>query len=344
VAKPASIPNTAKTWLAHFINRPWLWRILMCLKRFPPATWRQAMLKWRNMDFLAIWIFSIGAYGRDLSIWCDFLKSRELGFSQVSTDDVRAFQGEIERLGLAKTTAARRLSAIKQFHGFLFAEGKTKDNPAKIVEGPRSTQRLPKILSPDDVNKIMAIAQQGAETSRGKGQFKAWRIYAMLAVLAATGLRVSELINLTYRGVTSGEGFLLVKGKGGRERLVPISAHATQVISQYTVFLLTQADGEPKFLFPSRGKQGVITRQHFALELKDLTIAAGVDHEKVSPHVLRHFFATSLLAAGADLRAVQQMLGHADIATTQIYTHVQVEKLKEVVEKFHPLSDLRKAG
>jgi integrase/recombinase XerD len=161
-------------------------------------------------------------------------------------------------------------------------------------------------------------------------------------VLAATGLRVSELISLSYRGVMTDDAFLMVKGKGGRERLVPLSDEAKRAVGTYVKKLRKQVEGEPKHLFPSHGSQGVLTRQHFALELKDLARAAGVDAAKVSPHVLRHVFASELLAAGADLRSVQQMLGHADIATTQIYTHVQAERLKEAVDLFHPLSPARK--
>lgn len=285
---------------------------------------------------------SIDAYRRDLVAWFAFLKLQDVSPPLAATQDVRDFQVEVERLGLSRATAARRLSAIKQFHGFLVAESKASENPAAIVEGPRSTGRLPNIMSREETARILAVAYEKAHAAEGKSEFRAWRIYALLAVLAATGLRVSELISLSYRAVMTDDAFLLVKGKGGRERLVPLSDDARRVVRAYVKILRKQGEGEPKYLFPSHGSQGVITRQHFALELKDLARAAGVDASKVSPHVLRHVFASELLAAGADLRSVQQMLGHADIVTTQIYTHVQTERLQEAVDLFHPLSAKRK--
>ncbi len=281
---------------------------------------------------------SIAAYGRDLENWFGFLKQRGQSALDASTQDVRDFQGEAERLGLSRATAARRLSAIKQFHGFLHGEGKTKENPAAIVEGPRAAVRLPKILNGRDMAALMAAAATQAERAERGQMFKAMRLYCLLSILAATGLRVSELITLTYRAVMSGDDFLLVKGKGGRERLVPLSTAARGVVQDYVKLLRAEYEGEPKFLFPSHGAQGVLTRQHFALELKALARLAGLDADKISPHVLRHVFASELLARGADLRAVQQMLGHADISTTQIYTHVQAERLQEAVEKYHPLA------
>ncbi len=286
---------------------------------------------------------SIAAYRRDLDQWLAFLNLRGSSALKAVTQDVRDFQAEADRLGLARATAARRLSAIKQFHGFLLAEGRTTENPAAIVEGPRAAPRLPKILGRGDVSKMMDAAAAHTQTAKGLGIFRAWRLYALLTVLAATGLRVSELIALSYRAVMSGDEFLLVKGKGGRERMVPLSGAARAVLAQYVPLLREQADGEPKYLFPSHGAQGVLTRQHFALELKSLAREAGVHADLVSPHVLRHVFASELLAAGADLRSVQQLLGHADISTTQIYTHVQAERLKDAVEQFHPLSPRRKA-
>jgi integrase/recombinase XerD len=281
---------------------------------------------------------SIAAYRRDLEGWLGFLKQRGQSALRASTQDVRDFQGEAERLGLSRATTARRLSAIKQFHGFLQGEGKMAENPAAIVEGPRPVPRLPKILSAHDMAALMEAAAAQAAAAKPGQKFKIMRLYCLLSVLAATGLRVSELINLSYRAVMSGDDFLLVKGKGGRERLVPLSTAARGVVQDYVKLLRAEHEREPKFLFPSHGAQGVLTRQHFALELKALARAAGLDADRISPHVLRHVFASELLAKGADLRAVQQMLGHADISTTQIYTHVQAERLKEVVTKHHPLA------
>jgi len=289
---------------------------------------------------------SISAYTKDLEFWSVFLASRKVAALAASTDDVKAFQAENERLGLSRATSARRLSAIKQFHGFLHAEGLTKENPAAIVEGPRAQQRLPKILHDEAVAKLLVCAKERAAKAEGGAKFRAKRIHCLLSVLAATGLRVSELVSLPLHAATSSDRFLTIKGKGGRERMVPLAESVQVVIKDYVQHLREAKAGESKFLFPSHGAKGQLTRQHFALELKALAREAGVDADKVSPHVLRHVFASRLLAAGADLRSVQQMLGHADIATTQIYTHVQAERLQEAVETYHPLSSKRrgKAG
>ena len=289
---------------------------------------------------------SIAAYSRDLETWLSFLVLRKVAASSARTDDVKAFQAETDRLGLARATAARRLSAIKQFHGFLHSEGLAKENPAAIVEGPRAQQRLPKILNDGDVAKLLACAAARVEKSEGIAQLRAARLECLLSVLAATGLRVSELVSLPFHTATSTDHFLTIKGKGGRERMVPLAQTTRIVIRSYVTLLRAAGDGDPKYLFPSHGLKGQLTRQHFALELKVLAREAGISAAKVSPHVLRHVFASRLLAAGADLRSVQQMLGHADIATTQIYTHVQAERLQEVVDSYHPLSQRRrpKAG
>ena len=285
---------------------------------------------------------SVAAYGRDLQIWCAFLVARKATAQAATTDDVKAFQAETDRLGLSRATTARRLSAIKQFHGFLYAEGLAKENPAAIVEGPRAQQKLPKILNDEAVAKLLACAAHRSAMAEGTAQFRAMRIHCLLAVLAATGLRVSELVSLPFYAATSTDRFLTIKGKGGRERMVPLAESARIAIKDYVQLLRKAKEGEPKFLFPSHGAKGQLTRQHFALELKALARQSGVNAAKVSPHVLRHVFASRLLAAGADLRSVQQMLGHADIATTQIYTHVQAERLKDVVETYHPLSSRRR--
>ena len=285
---------------------------------------------------------TVSAYRRDLESWLKFLGTRGRQATETTSQDVRDFQMEAERLGLARTTAARRLSAIKQFQGFLHSEGKAKNNPAAIVEGPRPAQRLPKILSDAEMAALVQAARAHVAQAKPKQRFKAMRVYCLLSILAATGLRVSELIALNYHAVMSGDEFLLIKGKGGRERLVPLSTHARHVLREYVSLLRLQSEREPKHLFPSHGAAGMLTRQHFAIELKALARAAGLDAAKVSPHVLRHVFASELLAKGADLRAVQQMLGHADISTTQIYTHVQAERLKEVVNRHHPLAKAAK--
>jgi integrase/recombinase XerD len=281
---------------------------------------------------------SLSAYRRDLTSYLEFLAQNSIALKSLGTDHVRGFLADAEHAGLARTTAARRLSAVKQFHGFLQAEGISADNPAVIVEGPRAAKPLPKMLSDAEMVALLAAAEQRVVKAEGKSVFKALRLQCLLELLAATGLRVSELVGLSYRAALTDDQFLTIKGKGGRERLVPFSDRARGFLKIYVKALRTESETEPKHLFPSHGKGGILSRQHFALELKSLAREAGLDAATVSPHVLRHVFASDLLAHGADLRAVQQMLGHADISTTQIYTHVQAERLKEVVEKYHPLS------
>jgi integrase/recombinase XerD len=281
---------------------------------------------------------SLAAYGRDLQSYLEFLSGKGVLLKTAATDDVRGFLADAEYHGLARTTAARRLSAVKQFHQFLLAEGLNPENPAAIVEGPRAAKPLPKMLSDTEMIALLAAAEDRVQKAKGKSVFKALRMQCLLELLAATGLRVSELVGLSYRSALTDDVFLTIKGKGGRERIVPFSERARGFLKTYVRALKAETDSEPKWLFPSHGLGGMLTRQHFGLELKVLARAAGLDATGVSPHVLRHVFASDLLAHGADLRAVQQMLGHADISTTQIYTHVQAERLKEVVEKFHPLS------
>ena len=281
---------------------------------------------------------SLEAYGRDLRDYVDFLYTQNKTPETAVTDDVRAYLAHMQSLALARTTAARRLSAVKQFHLFLQSEALTTGNPAAIVEGPRAARSLPKMLSNEKMQALLDAAAMRVQASENTARFKALRLQCLLELLAATGLRVSELVGLNFRAALNDDGFLTIKGKGGRERIVPVSSRALGFLQSYIKALKAVTAAEPKWLFPSHGAGGVLTRQHFALELKCLAREAGLDAACVSPHVLRHVFASELLAHGADLRAVQQMLGHADIATTQIYTHVQAERLMEVVEKFHPLS------
>lgn len=281
---------------------------------------------------------SLEAYGRDLRDYVDFLYTQNKTPETAVTDDVRAYLAHMQSLALARTTAARRLSAVKQFHLFLQSEALTTGNPAAIVEGPRAARSLPKMLSNEKMQALLDAAAMRVQASENTARFKALRLQCLLELLAATGLRVSELVGINFRAALNDDGFLTIKGKGGRERIVPVSSRALGFLQSYIKALKAVTAAEPKWLFPSHGAGGVLTRQHFALELKCLAREAGLDAACVSPHVLRHVFASELLAHGADLRAVQQMLGHADIATTQIYTHVQAERLMEVVEKFHPLS------
>ncbi len=281
---------------------------------------------------------SIVAYGRDLEDYLVFLAGRQLTPATSGSDDIRDYLVDLEERGLARSSASRKLSAIKQFHLFLQSEGLANGSPATIVQGPKAQMSLPKILQEDDVGKLLQAAEEQVARADAKGRFRALRLQCLVELLAATGLRVSELVGLKYAAVKAERDFLLVKGKGGRERMVPVALRAQKVLRDYLDLLKAQSELAPTWLFPSHGKSGALTRQHFALELKALAGLAGLDAEKISPHVLRHAFASDLLAHGADLRAVQQMLGHADIATTQIYTHVQTERLSATIQDFHPLA------
>ena len=275
---------------------------------------------------------SLQAYGRDLAHYLDYLG--DVDVLESTSDTIRDYIASLEAQGFARTTAARRLSAVRQFHQFMHGEGIVKANVAAIVESPKAARPLPKMLSVTDIGLLLDEARARVSRSEGKAKFKAERLYCLLELLAATGLRVSELVGLTVRAVTTDDAFLSIRGKGGRERLVPVSDQARKVLGAYIKNL------EPgiKWLFPSHGASGCLTRQHFAVELKGLAAACRLDLDKISPHVLRHAFASYLLEKGADLRSVQQMLGHADISTTQIYTHVQAGRLQAVVESHHPLA------
>jgi integrase/recombinase XerD len=276
---------------------------------------------------------SLQAYARDLTHYMAFLQSRGLDHLSSSSDSIRDYLASLEGQGFARTTAARRLSAVRQFHQFIHGEGVVSTNVAAIVESPKTARPLPKILSMVEIELLLTRARERVAKTEGKARFKAERLSCLLELLAATGLRVSELVGLTLRAVTTDDAFLNIRGKGGRERLVPVSTQARKVLDAYVKTL----EPDCKWLFPSHGASGCLTRQHFAIELKALAGACGLDLAKISPHVLRHAFASYLLEKGADLRSVQQMLGHADISTTQIYTHVQSSRLQAVVESHHPL-------
>jgi integrase/recombinase XerD len=281
---------------------------------------------------------SILAYRRDLEDYSAFLIAQGRNVASASSDDVRAYLADLEHRGMARSSTARKLSAVKQFHLFLQGEGQAPQNPALIVEGPKKQAVLPKVLNPSEVERLLAVAAENVAVSKPEQRFKAMRIQSLVELLAATGLRVSELVALKLNAVKAEQDFLTIKGKGGRERMVPVSRRAQVVLRDYVSVLKLQADMPSQWLFPSHGESGALTRQHFALELKALARRAGIDAAKISPHVLRHAFASGLLAKGADLRSVQQMLGHADISTTQIYTHVQTERLTSTIEQFHPLA------
>ena len=277
---------------------------------------------------------TLAAYRRDLEVYAEGVAD----LKGAGPDDIRRHLEALEAQGLARSSAARKLSAIRQFHRFLHGDGLAKDNPATAIDSPRAARPLPKMISQDDVNALAEAARARVNAAKDRQLLKALRLLCLIELLYATGLRVSELVGLTAQAASAEKDFILVKGKGGRERLVPVSATARAALADYLATLKKSGLAGSKWLFPSSGAAGHLTRQHFALELKALGREAGLDAAKLSPHVLRHGFASHLLEGGADLRAVQQMLGHADISTTQIYTHVQAERLREVVETHHPLA------
>jgi len=285
---------------------------------------------------------TLSAYARDLEHYSGFLARRGCALGGAGSDEVRAWLSELQAEGLAKSTIARRLSAARQLHKFAYAEGLVGDDPASGIAAPRKARTLPKTMSVGQAEKLLIAAREQVLSARGKARLKALRMMCLTEVLYATGLRVSELVSLTVGMVSADDRFITVRGKGGRERLVPLSPAARAAINAYMDAVKQAADIvhlEPaQYLFASGGRQKHLTRQHFALMLKQLAGVAGIDPDTVSPHVVRHAFASHLLQGGADLRSVQQMLGHADISTTQIYTHVMPEKLREAVESHHPLN------
>jgi integrase/recombinase XerD len=286
---------------------------------------------------------TLAAYTRDLDLYAGFMAARQQPLDGAGSEDIRAFLASMQAEGLSKATVSRRLSAVRQLHKFAYAEGVTGDDPATVISSPSRDRGLPKVMSVGQADRLLASVRGGVAAARDdRARGKAVRLACLIEVLYATGLRVSELVSLTVGMVSGDDRFITVRGKGGRERLVPLSPLARQAISQWLAELKQATDGRDlpagQVLFPSRGKEKHLTRQHFALLLKDAARQAGLDAEAISPHVLRHAFASHLLQGGADLRAVQQMLGHADISTTQIYTHVLPEKLRDVVETHHPLA------
>jgi integrase/recombinase XerD len=291
---------------------------------------------------------TLAAYARDLRDLAEFLGARRRTILEAQTGDLRAYLGKLAARGFKSTSVARRLSAIRQLYRFLYAEGHRADDPAAVIEGPKRGRALPKVLSVNDVDRLLEAARAGASNADRPPleRLRALRLIALIEVLYATGLRVSELIALPAAAARRDERMLVVRGKGGKERLVLLNDAAKAAMRDYrTAHAETGKAGGPtgpnesKWLFPSFGESGHLTRQHVARELKGLAAAAGLRPEKLSPHVLRHAFASHLLQNGADLRSVQTLLGHADISTTQIYTHVLEERLKSLVRDLHPLAD-----
>ena len=285
---------------------------------------------------------TLAAYERDLADFSEHLTAARRDLAAATTDDVRRYLHRLEKRGLAAASSARRLSAIRQFYRFLCAEGHRRDDPAAILEGPRRGRAVPKVLSIAEVDRLLTAARESADPAAlAKGErLRASRLTCLIEVLYATGLRVSELVSLPASAAARNATMLAVRGKGGKERLVPLNEPAKRAMRDYLALQAEVAPEAPsKWLFPSFGESGHLTRQHFARDLKALAVAAGLAADRVSPHVIRHAFASHLLHNGADLRIVQTLLGHADISTTQIYTHVLEERLKSLVRDLHPLGE-----
>ena len=281
------------------------------------------------------------AYGRDLKDFDSYLNRQLLDFTTTQKGDVEGYLVYCDAQGLAKSTRARRLSAIKQLFRFAFEEGLRSENPAIQISGPGQDKRLPKILSVEEVDRLLEAARR-----TGRSEADQLRNTCLMELLYATGMRVTELVGLPISATRGDPRLLLITGKGGKERMVPLSPPARVALTAWLEARDAQDEAArakrlpiSRFLFPSRGKSGYLTRHRFYLLIKEFAVTGGVPPAKVTPHTLRHAFATHLLANGADLRAIQTMLGHADVATTEIYTHVLEERLSELVLEHHPLAE-----
>jgi integrase/recombinase XerD len=279
---------------------------------------------------------TLEAYHRDLD---DFLQQTGC-LAEASTEDIRVYLGDLAARRMAPSSQARKLSALRQFFRFQLAEGERSDDPTQCIDSPKQGGRLPKSLSMDDVDRLLAAARGRCER-RGQSQSGrriALRTLALVELLYATGLRISELCSLPRSAGATDRLFLMVRGKGGRERLVPLNEAAREALDDYRRALAPE-QAESAWLFPAASRSGHMTRQAFARDLKSVAAEAGLPANLVSPHILRHAFASHLLAGGADLRSVQMLLGHADISTTQIYTHILEERMRHLVETHHPLAE-----
>jgi integrase/recombinase XerD len=284
---------------------------------------------------------TLAAYRSDLDDFSDYLISAGARLADASSDDIRGYLSDLARRGMQPSSVARKLSAVRQLYRFLYAERYRTDDPAAILEGPKRGRALPKILSIAEVDRLIVAARGAADSadiSAAERQRSA-RLHCLLELLYATGLRVSELVALPASAARRDQRMLIVRGKGGKERMVPLNDAARQAMSRYQALLKETKFRDSAWLFPSFGQDGHLTRQHFARDLKDLAAHCGLRPDAVSPHVLRHAFASHLLQNGADLRVVQTLLGHSDISTTQIYTHILEERLKSLVRDLHPLND-----
>jgi integrase/recombinase XerD len=288
---------------------------------------------------------TLDAYRNDLADLTAHLRAAKVTVAKATTDDLRDYLVSLADRGFATSTLARRLSATRQLYRFLYAEGKRSDDPAAVLEGPKRGRTLPKVLSIAEVDGLLTQARNNAENTEqpAGARLRSTRLLCLLEVVYATGLRVSELVALPASAARKDQRMLVVRGKGNKDRLVPLNGAAKRAMADYLKLREgakgSSKDAQSKWLFPSFGEQGHLTRQHFARDLKALGAASGITPDRLSPHVLRHAFASHLLHNGADLRVVQTLLGHADISTTQIYTHVLEERLKALVRDLHPLAD-----
>jgi integrase/recombinase XerD len=290
---------------------------------------------------------TLDAYRRDLEDFSEFIGCAKSDFKAVDTQTLRDYLADLDSRGFKSTTVARRLSAMRHLFRFLLSERIRSDDPAAILSGPKRGRGLPKVLSIADVDGLLAYARSLADTPEESAlhRLRALRLYCLLEVLYATGLRVSELVSLPLAAARRDARMIVVRGKGNKERLVPLNESSKRAMADYLAAIESlKAEkannaAASKWLFASFGESGHLTRQHFARELKELAAAAGLSPRLVSPHVLRHAFASHLLHNGADLRIVQTLLGHTDISTTQIYTHVVEERLKSLVRDLHPLGE-----
>jgi len=297
------------------------------------ASWAEAFLEMMSVERAAA-KNTLAAYARDLADARAFLAGRGRDLSEASAEEIEAYFADLGVRGLSAATAARRRAAVRQFYRFVLAEGWRADDPSRRVEAPKKGRPLPKVLSRAEIDRLIAAAgaRDGAQ---------GLRLGCMVELAYASGLRISELTGLSLAALARDPAFLIVKGKGGKERLAPLNEAARAAVKAYLEVrpqFLPKGDKANPWLFPSRGAGGRLTPRRFAQLLDEAAADAGIDPARVSPHVLRHAFATHLLEGGADLRVVQTLLGHADIATTQIYTHVAGDRLREVVETKHPLA------
>lgn len=297
------------------------------------ASWAEAFLEMMSVERAAA-KNTLSAYARDLADARAFLAGRGRDLSDATAEEIEAYFADLGVRGLSAATAARRRAAVRQFYRFVLAEGWRTDDPSRRVEAPKKGRPLPKVLSREEVDRLIAAAgaRDGAQ---------GLRLGCMVELAYASGLRISELTGLSLAALARDPAFLIVKGKGGKERLAPLNETARAAVKAYLEArpqFLPKGDKANPWLFPSRGAGGRLTPRRFAQLLDEAAADAGIDPARVSPHVLRHAFATHLLEGGADLRVVQTLLGHADIATTQIYTHVAGDRLREVVETKHPLA------